>query len=87
MVGQLKFAGVGLGGAGKGTLLVPEQLGFQKGLRKCAAVDGDKVLAAPAAAGVDVAGGNLLAAAGFAGQEYICMGVGDALTEVKSLPE
>ena len=66
---------------------MPEKLRFKKGLGKSAAVDSHEALAAPVAAGVDILGGDFLAAAGFSCQQYVCMGVRHSLSVMKRLTE
>ena len=65
-VGLGELAGVLLGGAGEGALLVAEQDGLDEVLRQRAAIDGDERPAAPLRPALDRAGEQFLADAGFA---------------------
>ena len=69
-VGLLEPADPAGHGAGKGALLVAEQLGLQQRFRDRRAVDRDEAAARPAARRMQVAGEDLLAGSGLAGDQH-----------------
>uniref|UniRef100_A0A0N5A5Z1 PE-PGRS family protein n=1 Tax=Parastrongyloides trichosuri TaxID=131310 RepID=A0A0N5A5Z1_PARTI len=68
-VGLLELADAARHGAGKGPLLVTEQLGFQQVIRDGGAVDADEGLVRTTRAAVQIAGHHLLTDAAFAGDQ------------------
>ena len=63
LMGCLKLAGLAIGGAGEGALLVPEEFAFQKRLRQGCAVHADERCRPPSARIVDRSCDKLLAGA------------------------
>ncbi|MND98241.1 hypothetical protein D3C80_905840 [compost metagenome] len=70
-IGRFEPAGLAVGGAGKGALLVTEQFALDQGFGKGAAVNRHERLAPAAAELMDVAGDQLLAGAGLADDQGV----------------
>ena len=69
-MGLFEVAFVGFFGIGECAFFVAVKLAFDEGFREGRAVDGDERAARAVAFGVDGAGGQLFAGAGFAGDEH-----------------
>ena len=78
-VGLLEAADAPGDGAGERALLMAEQLRLQQRFRNGGAIDGDEAALGAAALAMQMAGENLLAGAGLAGDQHARLAGGDAL--------
>ena len=83
-IGLDELAGVLLGGAGEGALLVAEQDALDQIFGNGAAIDGDEGLAGAVALALDGAGDQLLADAGFALDQDRDLGIGRPACRARS---
>ncbi len=85
--GFFEEAAVGADGAGEGAEAVSEEFAFEQVFGQGGAIDGEEGVMGAGRAGVDIAGDDLFAGAGFAGEEDGGIEAGDAVGEGEGAAE